>query len=128
VVLNNKEGEFKTGMFVEGDVQRGVSKEEQILMIPSSAVLWTGKRSLVYLKTNPEQPIFKMQEITIGQQIGEQYEVLDGLERGDEIVTNGTFTVDASAQLKGKKSMMNKKGGENKHWSRRPHHGNGTYN
>ncbi len=38
VVLNNKEGEFKTGMFVEGDVQRGVSKEEQILMIPSSAV------------------------------------------------------------------------------------------
>lgn len=112
VVLNNKEGEFKTGMFVEGDVQRGVSEEEQILMIPSSAVLWTGKRSLVYLKTNPEQPIFKMQEITIGQQIGEQYEVLDGLERGDEIVTNGTFTVDASAQLKGKKSMMNKKGGK----------------
>ncbi len=53
-----------------------------------------------------------MQEITIGQQIGEQYEVLDGLERGDEIVTNGTFTVDASAQLKGKKSMMNKKGGK----------------
>ncbi len=66
----------------------------------------------MYLKTNPEQPIFKMQEITIGQQIGEQYEVLDGLKRGDEIVTNGTFTVDASAQLKGKKSMMNKRVGK----------------
>ena len=31
---------------------------------------------------------------------------------GDEIVTNGTFTVDAAAQLQGKKSMMNKQGGK----------------
>jgi Cu(I)/Ag(I) efflux system membrane fusion protein len=29
---------------------------------------------------------------------------------GDEIVTNGTFTVDAAAQLQGKKSMMNQAG------------------
>ena len=31
---------------------------------------------------------------------------------GDEIVTNGTFTVDAAAQLQGKKSMMNREGGK----------------
>jgi Cu(I)/Ag(I) efflux system membrane fusion protein len=34
------------------------------------------------------------------------------LENGEEIVTNGTFTIDAAAQLQGKKSMMNKKGGK----------------
>jgi len=34
--------------------------------------------------------------------------VINGLNNGNEIVTNGTFTVDASAQLQGKKSMMNK--------------------
>ena len=28
---------------------------------------------------------------------------------GEEVVTNGTFTVDAAAQLQGKASMMNKK-------------------
>ena len=112
VILNNKKREFKTGMFVEGTIENTISDKEQGLMIPSSAILWTGERSVVYLKTNPDEPIFEMKEITIGKQLGEQYEVIDGLERGDEIVTNGTFTVDASAQLQGKKSMMNKEGEE----------------
>ena len=114
VVLNNKNREFKTGMFVEGTIENTISDKEQGLMIPSSAILWTGERSVVYLKTNPDEPIFEMKEITIGKQLGEQYEVIDGLQRGDEIVTNGTFTVDASAQLQGKKSMMNKEGGKTK--------------
>ena len=52
-----------------------------------------------------------MREVVLGKQLGEQYEVVDGLKDGDEIVTNGTFTVDASAQLQGKKSMMNNKEG-----------------
>ena len=112
VILNNKKREFKTGMFVEGTIENTISDKEQGLMIPSSAILWTGERSVVYLKTNPDEPIFEMKEITIGKQLGEQYEVIDGLQRGDEIVTNGTFTVDASAQLQGKKSMMNKEGEE----------------
>ena len=40
------------------------------------------------------------------------YVVLDGLKDGEEIVTNGTFSVDASAQLSGKPSMMNPEGGK----------------
>ncbi|WP_034059194.1 efflux RND transporter periplasmic adaptor subunit [Lacinutrix jangbogonensis] len=112
VVLNNRNREFKTGLFVEGTIENRMSKKEIHLMIPASAVLWTGKRSVVYLKTNPNEPTFEMKEITIGKQLGEQYEVVDGLTRGNEIVTNGTFTVDASSQLQGKKSMMNTKGGK----------------
>jgi len=53
-----------------------------------------------------------MRIITLGNQIGDNYEVLEGLSIDDEIVTNGTFTVDGAAQLQGKKSMMNKKGGK----------------
>jgi Cu(I)/Ag(I) efflux system membrane fusion protein len=112
VVLNNKNNEFKTGMFVEGNIAIAKSKKEQNLMIHSSAILWTGKRSVVYLKKNPNIPIFEMKEITIGKQLGNQYEVFEGLKIGDEIVTNGTFTVDAAAQLQGKKSMMTKKEGK----------------
>ena len=40
------------------------------------------------------------------------YVVLNGLMEGEEIVTNGTFSVDASAQLAGKPSMMNPAGGK----------------
>jgi Cu(I)/Ag(I) efflux system membrane fusion protein len=53
-----------------------------------------------------------MREIKLGNQIGTKYEVLEGVFVGNEIVTNGTFTVDAAAQLQGKKSMMNTKGGK----------------
>jgi Cu(I)/Ag(I) efflux system membrane fusion protein len=110
VVLNNSKDAFKPGMFVEGKIKGITSTEEQVLTIPSSAVLWTGERSVVYIKGNPNQSIFEMREITLGNKISDNYEVLEGLNNGDEIVTNGTFTVDAAAQLQGKKSMMNKSG------------------
>ena len=112
VVLNNRNNLLKPGMFVEGKIKGINSNEETIISIPASAVLWTGKRSVVYVKTNENTPVFEMREITLGNRIGDNYEVLKGLKNEDEIVTNGTFTVDAAAQLQGKKSMMNKKGGK----------------
>ena len=112
VVLNNANDAFKPGMFVEGKIKGVSSTKEQLLSIPSTAVLWTGERSVVYLKTNPDEPVFEMREVQLGNTIGENYEVISGLENGNEIVTNGTFTIDAAAQLQGKKSMMNKEGGK----------------
>ena len=104
--LINKEGLLKPGMFIEGDIE--IEATNQVLTVPKSAVLWTGKRSLVYTKPNPSEAIFEMTEVTLGNAYGDSYGVLDGLVPGDEVVTNGTFTVDAAAQLQGKKSMMNK--------------------
>ncbi len=112
VVLNNKNDVFKPGMFVTANIERVSSSNDEVLIIPASAVLWTGERSVVYLKTNPDQTVFEMREVVLGNQIGNEYEVLEGLFVGNEIVTNGTFTVDAAAQLQGKKSMMNKDGGK----------------
>ncbi|MDA0176320.1 efflux RND transporter periplasmic adaptor subunit [Mesoflavibacter profundi] len=112
VVLSNKDDVFKPGMFVTANIEGSTAKNDEVLTIPASAVLWTGERSVVYLKTNPDQPIFEMREIKLGNQIGNEYEVVEGLFVGNEIVTNGTFTVDAAAQLQGKKSMMNKDGGK----------------
>ena len=112
VVLSNKDDVFKPGMFVTANIEGSTAKNDEVLTIPASSVLWTGERSVVYLKTNPDQPIFEMREIKLGNQIGNEYEVVEGLFVGNEIVTNGTFTVDAAAQLQGKKSMMNKDGGK----------------
>ena len=112
-VLNNKNNIFKPGMFVEGVVKRTqASAVKTLLKIPASAVLWTGIRSVVYLKPSGTEPVFEMKEIVLGTKFGDSYEVVEGLTPGDEIVTNGTFTVDAAAQLQGKKSMMNKTGGK----------------
>ena len=107
--VKNKDNLFKPGMFVTGSIKGldNTSGTSQI-SVPATAVLWTGERSLVYVKTAAEEPIFEMREVTLGAKSGDNYTITDGLVPGDEIVTNGTFTVDAAAQLQGKKSMMNK--------------------
>jgi Cu(I)/Ag(I) efflux system membrane fusion protein len=108
-VLNNTNAILKPGMFVEGKIIASSSKL-QPLIIPASAVLWTGKRSVVYIKANANEPVFEMHKIVLGNKLGDTYQVIEGLNSGDDIVTNGTFTVDAAAQLQGKKSMMNQEG------------------
>ena len=111
--LNNKEGIFKPGMFVTSKVALSKSAEnESQISVPASAVLWTGVRSLVYVKTDLNEPIFEMREVTLGAKNGDFYTIVNGLKNGEEVVSNGTFTVDAAAQLQGKKSMMNTGGGK----------------
>ncbi|WP_299217602.1 efflux RND transporter periplasmic adaptor subunit [uncultured Aquimarina sp.] len=111
-VLNNKKDKFKPGMFVEGKIEGIQPGSKSTVTVPATAVMWTGERSVVYLKTKPNEPVFEMKEVLLGNANGDTYTILEGLENGDEVVTNGTFTVDAAAQLQGKKSMMNAEGGK----------------
>lgn len=113
VEINNQSGKLKPEMFATGIVQANLSEYKDKLVIPRSAVLWTGKRSIVYVKqSGTEEPVFKMREIELGPMLGSSYIVADGLTEGEEIVTQGTFSVDAAAQLEGKPSMMNPSGGK----------------
>jgi len=111
-VLQNKKDLFKPGMFVEGKIEGAQTSTENTVSIPSTAVMWTGERSVVYVKIDPNKAVFEMKEVLLGNVTGDSYTVLEGLKNGDEVVTNGTFTVDAAAQLQGKKSMMNQEGGK----------------
>jgi Cu(I)/Ag(I) efflux system membrane fusion protein len=108
----NPAGKLKPEMFATGIISSDLSDYRKSIVIPRSAVLWTGKRSIVYVKQpGTGEPVFKMREITLGPALGDTFIVTDGLSEGEEIVTNGTFSVDASAQLAGKPSMMNTSGG-----------------
>jgi Cu(I)/Ag(I) efflux system membrane fusion protein len=109
----NTSGNFKPEMFATGIVLSNLAGYSNSVVIPRSAVLWTGKRSLVYVKQpETEEALFKMREVELGPMLGESYVITDGLTEGEEIVTSGTFSVDAAAQLEGKPSMMNPRGGE----------------
>ena len=78
------------------------------MVIPRSAVLWTGERSVVYVKKSLESGVgFELREVNLGTATGDSYVVKSGLQPGEEIVVNGTFTVDSAVQLAGKPSMMN---------------------
>jgi len=109
--LNNTKKLLKPGMLLMSKVLLAKStnsaSKQQVVSIPKTAVMWTGKRSIVYVKTDKSKPIFELREVKLGNRVGDNYQILEGLENGEEIVVNGTFTVDATAQLQGKRSMMN---------------------
>ena len=113
VELNNPKLEIKPEMFVNGTIQSKIAENSHDLLIPKSSVLWTGKRSVVYVKVpERENPTFVYRQITLGPEAGNFYVVADGLSEGEEIATNGTFKIDAAAQLQGLPSMMNPEGGK----------------
>jgi Cu(I)/Ag(I) efflux system membrane fusion protein len=104
----NLSGRLKPEMFVTGIVKARLDEYKNMLVIPKSAVLWTGTRSIVYVKqTSSGEPVFKMREVGLGPMLGNSYVITDGLAEGETIVTQGAFSVDAAAQLDGKPSMMN---------------------
>jgi membrane fusion protein, copper/silver efflux system len=107
VEIPNQQGLLKPEMFATGMVQANLNQYKNKLVIPSTAVLWTGKRSVVYVKQPGEEPVFKLREIDLGSNLGNSYIVSGGLEEGEEIVTEGAFSVDATSQLEGKPSMLN---------------------
>lgn len=109
--INNSKGTLKPEMLVNGNLKTIADKQQTELTVPKSAVMWTGKRSIVYVKlVSTGSPAFMMREVTLGPETGDSYIISKGLTAGDEVVTNGTFTIDAAAQLQGKKSMMNPEG------------------
>jgi len=121
VEVGNGGGKLKPEMFATGVVKATLNEFKDKLVIPRSAVLWTGKRSVVYVKQSDATELnFKMREIELGPMLGNSYVVLDGLMDGEEIVTDGTFSVDAAAQLAGKPSMMNHDGPKPKKVSSMP--------
>lgn len=105
----NSGRKFKPGMLVNAFLpfQSGDSKASQ-LMLPATAVLWTGERSVVYVQDEESDvPSFRYTEVVLGSKEGNQYPVLSGLSEGDRVVVQGAFTLDAAAQLNNKKSMIN---------------------
>lgn len=109
IEVKNTANKLKPEMFASGIVKNNISmKGTTEIVIPKSAVMWTGERSIVYIKNNAVNKVnFKLREVTLGPSLGDAYVIKSGLENGEEIVVNGTFTVDAAAQLAGKPSMMN---------------------
>jgi Cu(I)/Ag(I) efflux system membrane fusion protein len=104
----NPDGRLKPEMYADALVKSPLTQYGNQVVIPKSAVLWTGKRSIAYVKLpHTETPAFRLRQIELGPSLGDSYVALSGVDEGDEIVTAGAFILDASAQLEGKRSMMN---------------------
>ncbi|MCH8524476.1 MAG: efflux RND transporter periplasmic adaptor subunit [Balneolales bacterium] len=107
--VDNASGNWKPDMLVRGEVLSEARNGAAVTTVPSTAVLWTGTRSLVYVQVPDEDvPTFESREVLLGDRFGDRWVVLDGLDAGERVVSNGVFTVDAEFQLRDKFSMMNR--------------------
>jgi Cu(I)/Ag(I) efflux system membrane fusion protein len=111
IEVNNQDLLLKPEMFVSATIEAAPDNNTTALTVPKTAVMWTGKRSVVYVMQKTVQGIdFSMREVRLGPDLGESYIIVSGLQPGEEIAINGTFSIDAAAQLAGKPSMMNPAG------------------
>ena len=111
VEVANSQMELKPEMYATAEVNAPLQGYKDRIVVPQTAVLWTGKRSIVYVRQpDASTPTFLMREVELGPSLGNAYVILKGLSEGEEVVTNGVFSIDASAQLEGKQSMMNNAG------------------
>ncbi len=102
------EGELRPGMFVEAVVQGGrPAGEEPPLVIPATAPLFSGRRSVVYVEVpNTDRPTYEAREVKLGPKAGDVYPVIAGLEYGERVVVHGAFAIDADLQIRGGESLM----------------------
>ncbi|HNT79577.1 MAG TPA: efflux RND transporter periplasmic adaptor subunit [Bacteroidia bacterium] len=108
----NPQMKLKPEMFATGTVKSELKGSKEGLIIPKSAIMWTGERSVVFVKNMDEKKIsFMLREVVLGPTLGDSYLIKSGLVAGTEIAVNGTFSIDAAAQLAGKPSMMSPEGG-----------------
>lgn len=113
IVMANKSGHIKPEMLAKAKVMSLLDDQSEVVQVPKTAVMWTGKRSVIYVKRSSVDGVgFIMREVTLGPDMGDAYIVLGGIDAGEEIAVSGTFSIDAAAQLVGKPSMMNPEGGK----------------
>lgn len=96
VELPNPQQRLRPGMTAEVTLSRNV---EDVLVIPSEAVIRTGRRALVMLAETEGR--YRPVEVRTGREFNDQTEVLEGLEAGQKVVASGQFLLDSEASLRG---------------------------
>ena len=97
VELPNGEGLLKPGLY--GSVTLATQAEKDTrLAIPDSAVIDSGTRQVVLVQK--DEGHFEPHAVKLGRQADGYYEVLEGLEAGDKVVTRANFLIDAESNLK----------------------------
>ncbi len=108
VELPNPAGRLRPGMFAEAFVAtQQADASADPLLIPASAALFTGLRSLVYVEQQAAgRRSYLPRVVRLGDRQGDLYPVLSGLKAGERIVSRGAFSLDADLQIRGGASMM----------------------
>jgi Cu(I)/Ag(I) efflux system membrane fusion protein len=110
VVLKNPGLELKPDMFA--DVTLYGESQQNTLMVPSEAVIQTGKRSVVIVSEGEGK--FRPVQVATGAEAGGKTEILKGLEKNQTVVASGQFLIDSEANLRSTLEKFDEPQGEQK--------------
>jgi Cu(I)/Ag(I) efflux system membrane fusion protein len=95
IELPNRNGVLRPSMFANVTLSHPMG---EALLVPTSAVIRTGDRNVVYRVENDQ---FIPVEVAIApEQFGDRYRVLKGLAVDDVVVTSANFLIDSESRLR----------------------------
>jgi membrane fusion protein, copper/silver efflux system len=78
--------------------------EMNVVTVPRSAVLMAGDNSVVYVETQPG--VFEIRRVTVGPLTDTEAVILEGVQAGETVATEGNFLIDSQMQLAGNPSLI----------------------
>lgn len=108
IVLDNPGLRLKPGMYTNVTLYAG--KGEEGVIVPSEAVIHTGKRAVVLVAEGEGR--FTPVQVETGMENNGQTLVYRGLAGGERVVTSGQFLIESEANLKGALDRLKPPGGD----------------
>ncbi len=102
VELANPGARLVPGMFVS--MQFTDMRAEKALLVPTEAIIQTGRRTVVMLAE--EGGRFRPVDVEAGIESGGQTEIKRGLQAGQRVVVSSQFLIDSEASLKGVEARL----------------------
>jgi Cu(I)/Ag(I) efflux system membrane fusion protein len=101
LVFQNASGDLKPEMFGEV-VLKG--EDRNVLRLPADAVIRAGGKDVVFVARGGGK--FEPREVQLGPKAGDTFEVVGGVEAGEQVVTRANFLVDSESQLRASLAAM----------------------
>lgn len=117
MVFDNADGALKPDMYADVVIRPEVAREG--IVIPVQAVIHSGTRRVVVMAHGDGK--FEPREIQTGVETEDGYEVMNGLNPGERIVTSAQFLIDSESNLKA--ALAGMRGDPEKHGGHGGHGG-----
>jgi membrane fusion protein, copper/silver efflux system len=98
IVVPNSDGMLKPGMYA---TVRLSTPSRSALTVPSSAILQTGDRNIVFVGMGNGESTRRLMphDVVLGSVAGDYTEIISGLEPGQRVVTSAQFLLDSESNL-----------------------------
>jgi RND family efflux transporter MFP subunit len=94
VELANPNRELKIGMYVRAAFGAGGGAERTVPVVPAAAVQNVNNQQIVFVST-ADPNVFELRPVRLGAESDGRYQVIEGLNVGDRVVTDGSFMLRA---------------------------------